>query len=93
MLLFSFWDGVTYSKLINVVSVGFTCIENHVLPTSDEAESIWSKFSFIRPNEVGVFSTLFCLGFVSAKKLRLICTSFCVAAESAQETLSYALIF
>jgi len=25
------------------------CIENHVLPTSDEAESIWTKFGFIRP--------------------------------------------
>jgi hypothetical protein len=41
---------------------------------------------------VGVFSTS-CLGFLGAKKFRLICTSFCVAAESVQETLPYALIF
>jgi hypothetical protein len=41
---------------------------------------------------VGIFST-FCLGFLSAKKFRLIGTSFCVAAESVQETLPYALIF
>jgi hypothetical protein len=24
-------------------------IQNHVLPTADEAESIWTKFGFIRP--------------------------------------------
>jgi hypothetical protein len=35
--------------LINVVSVGFTCIENHVLLAADEAKSIWAKFGFIRP--------------------------------------------
>jgi hypothetical protein len=44
----SFRDNVTYSKLIDVVSVGFTCIENHVLPVADEVESIWTKFGFIR---------------------------------------------
>jgi hypothetical protein len=44
-----FRDCVAYSKLINVVSVGFTCIENHVLLAADEAKSIWAKFGFIRP--------------------------------------------
>jgi hypothetical protein len=28
------------TKLINVVSVGFTCNENHVLPAADEAVRI-----------------------------------------------------
>jgi len=46
----------------------------------------------LEQDEVGVFST-FCLGFLSTKKFRLICTSFCVADDSVQETLAYALIF
>jgi len=46
----------------------------------------------LEQDDVGIFST-FCLGFLRAKKFRLICTSFCVATESVQETLPYALIF